>query len=680
MQQRSSALITPRETSSAEPFANSTSCSLPQQRQHTTAGVSEDVQRRHSSLGGDTDAPPGVLRAAAAAAADTQPAPQQSRRSPHVTTTTHLSSGVSTPTLSASTSSSSYEDSDSSLSSSSSTASDGAARGLQGGSAAKSNPGDGADTATTAAEAAPAEKPKSTSARARRWLKKRLVPQFMSNYGKTVYGGAPLAQQTLPGYFNYPSPFLLVPFFFLFMIPFVVVGALILVQGPRHTPFEAEYSGIHRYQYLPTDPAVNINQGLLTFTAEGTTHAQGTRTWLRINITRYLKGPVYMYYKLDNFYQNYRDFHDGRSNSQLTGKQSLGNIYTCKPYTHPGFRENEMSTPITVTDPSGVAVNRTIGDFTYSPCGLAPWSKFNDTFVLYRELDAAQEAAAVAEGTPVLHGGDDGTKALELICNGTDFGLRGEALGGSVAPNHCAKRGITWRADRDIRFHNMTLRNDWWSLYYPWATTNEYLRNGWDLHEPGHALPDQSDYDLQVWMRASFIASFHKLYRIISVDLHPGTYWVDITELYDVVSFRGRKSVVLHNGNWTGGRNIPLGVVFVVMGCLSFIFGVAFTVECLLQRSGVNRHEHLEEPKRSWYVFPPDDPQFAHYYQLRLRRHIPMAQLQALRKTVEELEGLAAGSQNGSMARLTHEHSSEGDEVVAHPAPPPPPAATAAAS
>jgi hypothetical protein len=521
-------------------------------------------------------------------------------------------------------------------------------------------------TAESAAAAAEGGK-KSKSTRARHWIKKKLIPRFMADYGKTVYGGAPLAQQTLPGVFNYPSPFLLVPFFFAFMIPFIVVGALILVQGPRHRVMEQEYSQIHQYQYTPNDPSVNINQGLLKFTADGVTHSQGTRTWLEMNVTRHLKAPVYMYYKLDNFYQNYRDFHDGRSNPQLTGKQKLGNTYMCKPYTHPGFREDEMDTPISFTDARGVKVNKTLEYFTYSPCGLAPWSKFNDTFVLYRQLTAAEVAAATAAGTPVLTGGKDGTAPLELICNGTDFGLRGQPLGGSVAPNHCAKKGITWKADRDIRYHNMTLRQDWWSLYYPYETDNEYLRNGWYLHEPGHSLPDPMDFDLQVWMRASFLASFHKLYRIISVDLPPGTYWVDITELYDVVTFRGRKSIVLRNGNWTGGRNTALGVVFVVMGCLAFVLGMAFMVECLLQRNGVNRYEHLEERKRSWYVFQPDDPQFAHYYQLRLRRHIPMAQLQALRKTVEELEGHGLGTRTGSLALQRHSQgSSSSDDAEAN--------------
>ncbi|CAM41847.1 conserved hypothetical protein [Leishmania braziliensis MHOM/BR/75/M2904] len=518
----------------------------------------------------------------------------------------------------------------------------------------------GGVTGAANAAAASADYSKSRSARAKRWLKKNLIPEFVHEYGRTVYGGNPLSQQTLPGVFNYPSPFILVPIFYVLMVPFLIVGGAVLVKGRQQHIIEQEYSHIHQYQYVPSNTSVNINQGILQFTADGVTHAQGTRTWLEINISRGILAPVYMYYKISNMHQNHRDFHRGRSNSQLRGKSTIDKTYTCQPYTYPGFRNNKGETPITITDATGRQVTRPARYFTYNPCGIAPWSKFNDTFVLYRKLTPAEVLQASISGVPVLHGGVDGTTPVELICNGTDFGLKGEPLDGSVAVNRCSKMGISWKADRNIRFHNMTLREDWWSLYYPYPTTNEYLRNGWYLDEPGHSLPDPSDYDLQVWMRASFTSNFRKLYRIIDMPLYPGTYLVDISEFYDVVSFRGRKSVVLQHTNWIGGPNIGLGVIFILMGCLSFILGVTFTVECLLQLNGVNRYERLDEPKRSWYVFPPNEPEFASYYQLRLRRHIPMAQLQSLRKAVAVLEDLVHASET---APLTQQQSNSDTEV-----------------
>ncbi|CAG9569719.1 conserved hypothetical protein [Leishmania major strain Friedlin] len=490
------------------------------------------------------------------------------------------------------------------------------------------------------AAAVSAEAPKSRSTRAKLWLQKKLVPDFVHEYGRTVYGGNPLSQQTLPGVFNYPPPFILVPIFYVLMVPFLILGTLVLVKGREYHIVEQEYSHIHQYQYVPSNSSVNINHRILQFTADGVTHAQGTRTWLEINISHHMKAPVYMYYKIANMHQNHRDFHNGRSNSQLRGKSTIKKPYLCQPYTYPGFRSDEGDTPITITDATGAQVTRPASYFTYNPCGIAPWSKFNDTFILYRKLTPAEVLQANTSGIPVLHGGVDSTTPMTLICNGTDFGLRGEPLHGSVTKNHCSKMGITWKADREVRFHNITLREDWWSLYYPYPTTNEYLRNGWYLHEPGHALPDPSDYDLHVWLRASLTSNFRKLYRIINMPLYPGTYLVEISEFYDVVSFRGRKSVVLQNANWVGGRNIVLGVVFIVMGCASFVLGVTFTVECMLQLNGVNRYKRLREPKRSWYVFWPNEPEFANYYQLRLRRHIPMAQLQLLRKAVAELESL----------------------------------------
>lgn len=480
--------------------------------------------------------------------------------------------------------------------------------------------------ASTAGVAATESPPQETPRTARRKprLRDRLLPQFLHEHGRTVYGGNPVVQQTLPGWFNYPSPFVLIPLFYLVAIPFVVVGACIVVQSGRQYIIEQPYSQIHQYQYTPTNPAVNVNQGVLSFTADGIEYSQGSVTWLEVNVTQRMVAPVYLYYKLDGYYQNFRDFRDGRSTPQLTGKTKLGSNYLCKPFTYPGFLSDHDET-ISITGPSGTTTKRA-SSFTYNPCGMAAWAMFNDSFILYRKAERGKGSSM---------SGETGTTPVDLVCNGTDFGLRGQRLTLSAAENPCEKKGISWRADREVRFHNLTLREDWWSLHYPYPTTNDYLKNGWYLNEAGHALPDPMDYDLQVWMRIAFRSSFRKLYRIIHVDLEPGIYLFRILELYDTVSFGGQKSIVLLTKSWAGSHNTPFGIVFIVIGCLSFVLGVAFTVEFVLQRNGIDRYESLPEPKRSWYTFHPDSTEFAKYYQLRLRRNVPIGELEALRKARE---------------------------------------------
>lgn len=74
-----------------------------------------------------------------------------------------------------------------------------------------------------------------------------------------------------------------------------------------------------------------------------------------IHVRKDMKHPIYVYYQLDNFYQNHRRYVKSRSDQQLRNRNNENDISTCKP--------------------EDVAYDRTI-----VPCGLVAWSMFNDTF------------------------------------------------------------------------------------------------------------------------------------------------------------------------------------------------------------------------------------------------------------------------------------------------------------
>eukprot|EP01123_Difflugia_compressa_P009397 TRINITY_DN3106_c0_g1_i1.p1 TRINITY_DN3106_c0_g1~~TRINITY_DN3106_c0_g1_i1.p1 ORF type:complete len:302 (+),score=42.42 TRINITY_DN3106_c0_g1_i1:79-984(+) len=73
--------------------------------------------------------------------------------------------------------------------------------------------------------------------------------------------------------------------------------------------------------------------------------------------------PIYIYYKLENFYQNHRRYVKSRNDAQLRGQivNSYSDLGDCAPYASVGGS----------TSPN---------DF-YLPCGLIARSLFNDTFV-----------------------------------------------------------------------------------------------------------------------------------------------------------------------------------------------------------------------------------------------------------------------------------------------------------
>lgn len=74
-----------------------------------------------------------------------------------------------------------------------------------------------------------------------------------------------------------------------------------------------------------------------------------------LRVMKHMKAPIYIYYQLDNFYQNHRRYVKSRSDQQLRHNSSMNDVSTCKP--------------------EDMANGRAI-----VPCGLIAWSLFNDTY------------------------------------------------------------------------------------------------------------------------------------------------------------------------------------------------------------------------------------------------------------------------------------------------------------
>ncbi|RNF01346.1 uncharacterized protein Tco025E_08589 [Trypanosoma conorhini] len=427
-----------------------------------------------------------------------------------------------------------------------------------------------------------------------------------ATYGRTSYGGNPIIQQTLPALFLYFTPLAVLLAFAVVTLLFIPLGISSILASDRYYEVRQQYSAIHRYQYLPTDPSVNVNQGIRAFTVGNVTHRQGTRTRVTLELRETLKAPVYLYYTLENFFQNFRDFHDGASRNLLRGKERRSKTYKeCEPFQKPGFLNGMLGKEVKVEE-KGVARVLRYEDFIYNPCGMAPWSMFNDTFVLYRV-----EAPA--------GGGTHSADNLMLICNSSDFGPTGKPLGHSVARNHCRKRGISWKADRKVRYKPLRTSLRRWSLRYPYPNDDVYLTNGWYANEPGHSLTDPADYDVHVWLRGSALPNFRKLLRIIDVDLEKGKYVMDIEEYFDVTTFRGAKGFLLRTRSWVGKDGHALGIAFLSVGALAFVLGLTFATEFFLRRHKDARP--LPEPKSRWYVFDPNSVEMRVYYEQLTRRH-----------------------------------------------------------
>jgi hypothetical protein len=85
-----------------------------------------------------------------------------------------------------------------------------------------------------------------------------------------------------------------------------------------------------------------------------------------IEIPKDMKAPIYMYYELDNFYQNHRRYVKSRADTQLRGDDKFF-VTGCEPRDKGPCQSSKAGSKK--------------GECAVYPCGLIAWSVFNDTFL-----------------------------------------------------------------------------------------------------------------------------------------------------------------------------------------------------------------------------------------------------------------------------------------------------------
>lgn len=99
-----------------------------------------------------------------------------------------------------------------------------------------------------------------------------------------------------------------------------------------------------------------------------------------IDIDSDIPQPIYVYYQLDNFYQNHRRYVKSRSNEQLMGTDlKVSELSDCEPITTNANLGGRMVAYDNVTP--------LVMDAPAFPCGLVAKSFFNDTFELWTTKD-----------------------------------------------------------------------------------------------------------------------------------------------------------------------------------------------------------------------------------------------------------------------------------------------------
>ncbi|GMJ14300.1 hypothetical protein like AT1G16360 [Hibiscus trionum] len=151
-------------------------------------------------------------------------------------------------------------------------------------------------------------------------------------------------QQELPACKPVLTPGLVIATFTIIGIVFIPLG-LVSLSASEHV-----VEIVDRYDDSCVPP--NYSNDKLKFIQAADTNKSCVRI---LPVPKLMKKPIYIYYQLDNYYQNHRRYVKSRSDKQLRSKSGEKDISDCTP------EDKTKDGPIV-------------------PCGLVAWSLFNDTY------------------------------------------------------------------------------------------------------------------------------------------------------------------------------------------------------------------------------------------------------------------------------------------------------------
>lgn len=173
-----------------------------------------------------------------------------------------------------------------------------------------------------------------------------------------------------------------IPMFFAFAVIFMPIGGAMWLASHRIEDVMIDYSYCEtnasldywspvpdeyvRYRYKGL-PDVKTAQWKLDVDETQPFEDQRQVCRIQFHIPHQVKGPIYLFYHLENFYQNHRRYAKSFSEDQIQGKAaSISDIENAVGINCQPLSVNEDGVP-------------------YYPCGLIANSMFNDTFVLTLE-------------------------------------------------------------------------------------------------------------------------------------------------------------------------------------------------------------------------------------------------------------------------------------------------------
>ncbi|ORY57249.1 CDC50 family protein [Pseudomassariella vexata] len=364
-------------------------------------------------------------------------------------------------------------------------------------------------------------------------------------------------QQRLKAWQPILTPKTVLPLFFAIGVIFAPIGGLLLYASSQVQELRLDYSDC--VKNAPTDSFALMESKDVTASFKSTNgsidaqwkrrdnvshiyvadHAINvTRCTLQFNIPSDMQPPVLFYYHLTNFYQNHRKYVNSFYDKQLKGDDVTAASVkdsSCSPLAAQTFPNNDTVIP-------------------YYPCGLIANSMFNDTFDPPLALNVA--------------GSSNANETYSM-----------------------SETGIAWSTDKDL-FGNINSNTDLDSIQPPPNWQIRYPNNKYSEDAPPPNLG--TDEHFMVWMRTAGLPSFSKLYmRNDTAAMKQGTYQIDIISNFPTDVYQGRKSIIITTKTVMGGKNIFLGIAYIVVGGICIILGAIFTVTHMVKPRKLGDHTYL---------------------------------------------------------------------------------------
>lgn len=120
-----------------------------------------------------------------------------------------------------------------------------------------------------------------------------------------------------------------------------------------------------------------------------------------------------------------------------------------------------------------------------------------------------------------------------------------------------------------------------YKYYYPNDATTQYLYETYpDQISPIEGVTNEH---FVVWMRTAGMPTFRKIYGKIDSDFNAGDVLnFTITANYQVDTFDGTKALVIGTTGPYGGKNVGLGLTYIIVGAISLFFGTLFSLRQLI--------------------------------------------------------------------------------------------------